>query len=72
MTTQADLQAAFEQADAVLALEGMTRPEGFEQIQQAVIEGKLTFGEAVARVVAEARAEVAAASPLKPEPGPAA
>ena len=66
--TKEQLTAAFEQADAILALEGMVKPADFEQVQQAVINGELTFDQAVAQVVAEAKALAAA----KPAPkGPA-
>jgi len=58
--TKDQLVAAFEQADAILALEGMVKPSDFEQVQQAVINGELTFDQAVAQVVAEVKASAAA------------
>jgi len=60
--TKEQLAAAFADADSILALEGMVKPSGFEQLQQAVINGELTIDQAVAQVVAEAKA-LAAATP---------
>jgi hypothetical protein len=67
MPNKAQLKAALEQADAILALEGMVKPAGFEVLQQAVINGELTFDQAVAQVVAEAKA-LAAATPAAKGP----
>lgn len=44
--------AAFVQADAIIALEGFARTPKFERVRQAVIDGKMTFDEAVKVIIA--------------------
>lgn len=44
--------AAVVQADVVMALEGFARTPKFNRVRQAVIDGKMSFDEAVREVVA--------------------
>ena len=55
MSTRDQRKAAFRQAGAILALEGMIEPEGYAQLRQEVIDGKLSFDEAVAKAIESAR-----------------
>ena len=55
MSTRDQRKAAFLQAGAILALEGMIEPEGYAQLRQEVIDGKLSFDEAVAKAIESAR-----------------
>ena len=50
MSTRDQRETAFRDAGAILALEGMIEPEGHAQLRQEVIDGKLSFDEAVAKV----------------------
>jgi hypothetical protein len=60
MNHSEQLEAAFAQASAILALEHMVPPEGHAQLVQDVIDGKLSTDEAIAQVLAEARRAAAA------------
>lgn len=44
--------AAFVQADATMALEGFARTPKFDRVRQAVIDGKMSFDEAVKEIIA--------------------
>ena len=46
--------AAFANATAILALEGMVEPAEYGQLRQAVIDGRLSISAAVAVVVQQA------------------
>ncbi len=48
--------AAFERADAILALEGFVPDAGYRAIQRCVIAGELTSGQAVQLVIEQAQA----------------
>lgn len=65
MSTREQREEAFRTSQAILALENMTEPADFAELRQEVIDGKLSFAEAVARLVAEAKARSGKASPAK-------
>ena len=50
MSTRDQRQTAFRNAGAILVLERMVEPEGYAQLRQEVIDGRLSFDEAVAKV----------------------
>ena len=52
----AAIAAAFERADAIVALEGFVRDDGYRAIQRRVIAGELTSGQAVLLVIEQAQA----------------
>jgi hypothetical protein len=55
MTTQEQFAEAFEQADAILNLEGMVKPPDYLEVQRAVAEGRLSFDDAVKAIVNQAQ-----------------
>jgi hypothetical protein len=55
-TTRAELRAAFKHATAIKALDGLTRPNGFDRWEEAVLAGRMTFDEAVKAIVEQAKA----------------
>ena len=55
MTTQEQFAQAFEQADAILNLEGMVKPADYPEVQRAVVEGRLSFDEATKAIVDQAK-----------------
>jgi hypothetical protein len=59
--------AAFERADAIVALEGFVPDDNYRAIQRRVIAGELTSDQAVQLVIAQAQAadRALAASPSK-------
>ena len=59
--------AAFERADAIVALEGFVPDDGYRAIQRRVIAGELTSDQAVQLVIAQAQAadRALAADPAK-------
>ena len=52
----AAIAAAFERADAIVALEGFVPDDNYRAIQRRVIAGELTSDEAVQLVIAQAQA----------------
>ena len=58
MTDEDRRREACRQADAILELDGLAKPDGMDPIQHAVIEGRLSCDEAVRALV---RAEKARA-----------
>ena len=48
--------AAFERADAIVALEGFVPDDGYRAIQRRVIAGEMTSDQAVQLVIAQAQA----------------
>jgi hypothetical protein len=50
-----ELNAAFFEANASLALEGLTLSPSVLAIQQAVIDGEFTFDQAIQAIVASVR-----------------
>jgi hypothetical protein len=52
----AAIAAAFERADAIVALAGFVPDDGYKAIQRRVVEGELTSDQAVRLVIAQARA----------------
>jgi hypothetical protein len=60
--TKEQLTATFEDADSILALEGMVKPASADRYQQAVINGEMSFDEAIAAITADAKAQVKAAN----------
>ena len=63
----AAVAAAFERADAIVALEGFVPEEKYRAIQRRVIAGELTSDQAVQLVIAQAQAadRAVAADPAK-------
>ena len=63
----AAIAAAFERADAIVALEGFVPDNNYRAIQRRVIAGELTSDQAVHLVVAQAQAadRALAAAPAK-------
>lgn len=61
------IAAAFERADAIVALEGFVPDDNYRAIQRRVIAGELTSDQAVQLVIARAQAadRVLAAAPSK-------
>lgn len=55
MSTPEQRAAAFQSSQAILALENMVEPADFAELRQAVIDGTLTFDEAVIQLVAQAK-----------------
>lgn len=55
MSTPEQRAAAFQSSEAILALENMVEPEGFAELRKAVIDGTMSFDEAVAQLVAQAK-----------------
>ena len=64
MSTRDQREAAFRDAGAILALEGMVEPEGYAQLRRNVIDGKLSFDEAVAKVIEQSKRQTEAARGL--------
>lgn len=60
MNTRDRREAAFRDAGAILALEGMVEPEGYAQLRRNVIDGKLSFDEAVAKVIEQSKRQTEA------------
>ena len=52
----AAIAAAFERADAIVALEGFVPDDNYRAIQRRVIAGELTSDESVQLVIAQAQA----------------
>ena len=52
----AAIAAAFERADAIVALEGFVPDDNYRAIQRRVIAGELTSDQAVQLVIAQAQA----------------
>jgi len=50
------MAAAFERADAIVALEGFVPDAGYRAIQRCVIAGELTSGQAVQLIIEQAQA----------------
>ena len=63
----AAIAAAFERADAIVALEGFVPDDNYRAIQRRVIAGELTSDQAVQLVIAQAQAadRALAADPAK-------
>ena len=63
----AAIAAAFERADAIVALEGFVPDDNYRAIQRRVIAGELTSDQAVQLVIAQAQAadRALAAAPAK-------
>lgn len=55
MSTSAERRTAFEHADAILALEGFVKTPEVALLQQTVIDGHLTFDQAVKAMIAKAK-----------------
>ena len=53
MNVEDTRREAFRQADAILALEGMVKPPEMEGLQQAVIDGRVSFDLAVRVTIVE-------------------
>ena len=51
----AAIAAAFQRADAIVALEGFVPDDGYKAIQRRVIAGELTSDQAVQLVIAQAK-----------------
>ena len=64
MSTRDRREAEFRDAGAILALEGMVEPEGYAQLRRNVIDGKLSFDEAVAKVIEQSKRQTEAARGL--------
>ena len=52
----ATVAAAFERADAIVALEGFVPDAGYRAIQRRVIAGEVTSGQAVQMIIEQAQA----------------
>ncbi len=63
----AAIAAAFERADAIVALEGFVPDDNYRAIQRRVIEGELTSDQAVQLIITQAQAAdlALAAAPAK-------
>ena len=63
----AAIAAAFERADAIVALDGFVSDDNYRAIQRRVIAGELTSDQAVQLVIAQAQAadRALAAAPAK-------
>ena len=55
MATSTERRQAFEDADAISALEGLTAVADERRFDQAVIDGSMTHAEAVAKLVEAAK-----------------
>jgi len=53
--TRGELGAAFQQAGAIMALDGLSKPNGFDHWEEAVLAGRMTFDEAVKAIVEQAK-----------------
>ncbi|HRB17068.1 MAG: antitoxin VbhA family protein [Nitrospirota bacterium] len=53
MNVEDTRREAFRQADAILALEGMEKPPEMDGLQEAVIDGRMSFGVAVSVTILE-------------------
>ena len=56
-TTPQQRAEAFRESKAILALEHMVEPLGYAKTRQEVIDGTLSIPQAIARLVAQAKAE---------------
>lgn len=52
-----DLEDAFQQSKSILALEGMTEPASYGDVKQKVLDGVLTFEQAIAVLLEQAKQE---------------
>lgn len=57
MSTAAERREAFQHADTILALEGFVKTPEMARVQQAVIDGHLTFDQAVKAAIDHAKAK---------------
>lgn len=56
-STPAERRQAFAEADAIMALEGFQKTPEMARLQEDVIQGRVTFDQAVQAAVAQAKAK---------------